>query len=401
MVDSGTATKPAAFTVAYPGIPTITSITPITGYQNSTTGFTITGTNFQPGNTVVTFTNQTTNGVLNSADLTSVTSTKITGNVTIPSTAPAAYYRLDIITADGGVVNRLNAFKVNVFPAPAIGSVAPVAGFRNSTVSYTITGTNFQPGKTTVAFRNQTTGTLLNPTAPDSVTATKIIGNISIPPDIPTGLYNLSVTTIDGGSVSRANAFTATPVPSPLVTSLTPPTGAKNSVVAFTIAGTNFQTDGKTSVRILDDTSSTELATTVYSVTPAKIIGSVTVPASVPSGKYRLEVTTLDGGIISKTDAFTVNYLGLPVIGTLTPVTGARTTSPAFILRGNNFLENGTIVRLRIPGYTINSTITSANATVVMGNFPILFGAPTGPYRLDVITLGGGFSSRLNSFTVM
>ena len=41
---------------------------------------------------------------------------QITGNVSIPFNAPTGAYRLDITTADGGVVNKPNAFTVNVFP---------------------------------------------------------------------------------------------------------------------------------------------------------------------------------------------------------------------------------------------------------------------------------------------
>jgi hypothetical protein len=278
--------------------------------------------------------------------------------------------------------------------------MTPSAGYRNNTVGFSITGTNFQPDKTVVAIRNQTTGVALNTTELTAVTGTKIVGNITIPNNAPTGLYRLDVTTLDGGVVNKIGAFRVDPVPAPTIATITPSSGAKNSVVAFTIAGTNFQTGDRTSLRIVDDVSSTQLATTIYSIAPTKIIGSVTVPATVPSGKYRLEVRSADGGTVNKYEAFTVTYLSLPVITSITPATGFNGTSVPFVLKGNNFVDSGTIVRLRATGSTINATITSTNFTMVQGSFPIPAGAPTGSYRLDVITNGGGFSSKTGGFTV-
>ena len=79
------------------------------------------------GKTMVAFTNQTTGVPLNLIPMYyNVTSPiQITGNVSIPFNAPTGAYRLDITTADGGVVNKPNAFTVNVFPAPAITTGVP------------------------------------------------------------------------------------------------------------------------------------------------------------------------------------------------------------------------------------------------------------------------------------
>ena len=93
--------------------------------------------------------------------------------------------------------------------------------------------------------------------------------------------------------------------------------------------------------------------------------------------------------------------LALPVITSITPATGARGQDVNFTLRGNNYVDGGTIVRLRTWGSTINATVYDANSTVLLGSFPIPGSAPTGPYRLDVITLGGGFSSRIAGYTII
>jgi hypothetical protein len=309
-------------------------------------------------------------------------------------------YILEVKTIDGGTSVKPAAFEVTYLAIPTITTLSPLTGFQNDTVRFTITGTNFQPGNTRVAFRNQTTGTSLDVPSLTSVTSTSITGTIAVPYDAPTGFYRLDIATTDGGVVNKINAFKVIPVTPPTLASITPSLGAKSSLVAFTLAGTNFQSGDKTSMRIIDDVSGTQLATAVFSVTPTRIIGNVMIPSSAPAGKYRLEVRTADGGTVNKYEAFTVNYLSLPVITSITPATGFNGTSVPFVLRGNYFVDSGTIVRLRATGSTINATITSTNFTMVQGSFPIPSGAPTGPYRLDVITNGGGFNSKLKGFTI-
>ena len=105
-----------------------------------------------------------------------------------------------------------------------------------------------------------------------------------------------------------------------------------------------------------------------------------------PASLYRLQVTTKDGGTVSKLQAFTVNYLPLPVITTLAPASGDPNTTVPFTLTGNYFLNGGTTVMLRTVGITLPATLNSVNTTTVQGSFAIPYNAPTGPYTLYVIT---------------
>ena len=156
----------------------------------------------------------------------------------------------------------------------------------------------------------------------NSVTPTSINGTMVIGPDATPGKWNLTMTTINGGtSLVKTSAMTVAQFPAPTITSITPATGTKNSIVLFTLAGTNFEPAG-TSVTINEDTSGTVLNATLISITPTTIIGNVSIPATVPASAYRLQVTTKDGGTVSKLQAFTVNYLPLPVMTTLTPNSG-------------------------------------------------------------------------------
>ena len=401
-VDGGTASRPGSFTVGFVGIPTITSLTPVSGFLNTTVNFTVTGTSFEPGSTVVAFTNQTTSQTLTPIFYNVTSSTQISGNVSIPFNALSGPYRLDITTTDGGVVNKPNAFTVNAFPAPTITSITPTTPwYRNATVPFLITGTNFKSGQTTVAFNYPSNGTALNSTvAVNAVSATTISGTVVVPYSAPTGTWNVSVATIDGGTVWKPAAITVNQFPAPSITSITPAAGTKNGPVLFTLAGTNFEPVG-TSVTIVEDTSGTVMNATLISVTPGSIVGNVTIPGSVPAGLYRLQVTTVDGGTVSKPQAFTVNYLPLPVITTLAPATGYRNTTVSFTLTGNYFLNGGTTVMLRTVGTTLPASTTFVNTTTIQGSFIIPSDAPTGSYTMYVITTGGGFNSKPNAFKVI
>ncbi|HII98396.1 MAG TPA: PQQ-binding-like beta-propeller repeat protein [Methanoregula sp.] len=401
-IDSGrNGTRPAAFTVANTPPPTLSSLTPNYGSKNTTVVFTIAGTNFQTGDgkTRVRIYEDVMDTEL-AVNMTSLTPTKITGTVEVTNDAMAGSHILEVKTVDGGTVTKPAAFSVRYSGIPTIMAFRPDSGYHNETVEFSITGTNFQPGNTVVALKNQTNGAVLNTTNLTRVTSTAISGTIHVPANAPTGYYRLDLTTTDGGVTNKRNAFRVKQVMPPTIASITPTTGAKGSVVAFTIRGTNFQGGDKTTVQVYDVVSGTWLSTTLLQVTETTIIGSVTIPNSAPAGKYTLDVRTADGGTASRYEAFTVNYLGLPSISSIVPATGKRGTDVNFTLKGSNFVDGGTIVRMRIPGSTINSTVLAANSTMVLGYFPIPAGATTGSYRLDVFTQGGGINSRLNGFAV-
>ena len=101
---------------------------------------------------------------------------------------------------------KKKALQVVPWPLPRITKVAPTTGAMGTPVSFTVTGTNFQPGATTVVFNK--TGSPDVPATGVTVTSkTQLAGTVTLP---VVGKWNLLVTTVDGGtSVKKANAFTA------------------------------------------------------------------------------------------------------------------------------------------------------------------------------------------------
>ncbi|MDD4136551.1 MAG: hypothetical protein PHT99_01475, partial [Methanoregula sp.] len=275
-----------------PMSPTITSINQTSGFRNSTVVFTLTGKNFQPDGTGVRLNLNATVTPIDAA-LTSVTGTRVTGRFTIPADQPSGKYRIDVLTISGGSVMKQNAFTISPLPKPTIGTITPTSGFANGTVSYTLKGTNFQPGLTTVDLSNPGFGELN--TTIYSITATQIIGGVSFPGNAPTGSWTLNVTTLDGGKDSKATAFKVNTVLPPAITSFTPAMGYRGTTVSYIVDGKYFQPGGRTSVN-LSQPGAPEIQTTLSSVYSSRIYGTVTIPEDAATGSWKVNVTTIDGG---------------------------------------------------------------------------------------------------------
>ncbi|MGA7797753.1 MAG: IPT/TIG domain-containing protein, partial [Methanoregula sp.] len=227
----GTSAVVPADQFTYQAPPTVTGISPAAGPIAGGTVVTVTGT-VLTGATAVTF------GSTAATHMTFVNATTIT------ATTPAhAAGTVDVtITTPGGTSQKLSADQYTYVAPPAVTAVAPAATpwYRNATVPFLLTGTNFAPGQTTVTFSYPSNGTALNPAGftVNTVTATTINGTVVVPLNAPTGTWNVSVTTLYGGQVWKAAAFSVSNFPAPTITSVTYPPGNIGTTVLFTITGT-------------------------------------------------------------------------------------------------------------------------------------------------------------------
>jgi hypothetical protein len=393
-IDGGSKPGSVYFTVVQP---TITSITPTSGYRNTTVSYTIAGTNFVPGQTTVVFRNAS-GSILNSTVLTSVGTTSIKGTIVIPRTAWTGVYNVNISTIADGFTPGSVQFTV-VQLAPTITSITPTTGYRNSTVSYTIAGTNFVPGQTTVVFRNAS-GSILNPTVLTSVTTTSIKGTITIPSTAWTGAYNVNVRTLDGGSTPGTGMFlVAQPVPT--ITSITPASANRNTTVSYTIVGTNFR-PGQTTVVFRRASGSILNSTVLTSVTTTSIKGTIVIPSNAWIGAYNVNISTIDGGSTPGTGMFTVAQLP-PTITSITPASALRNTTVSYTIVGTNFLPGQTSVVFRnASGSLLNSTVlTGVTATQIKGTITIPRTAWIGAYNVNISTKDGGSTPGTEKFAVI
>ena len=400
--------KTGAFTVGSASKPTVTAITPAGAWaRNTTVNYTITGTNFQPGNTEVTLWN--TSGVLlnaTGAGVWLVEPTKIYGTVVVPYEASSkTAYNVTVSTYNGGVGGKASAFMVGSAAKPTVTAITPAGVWaRNSSVAYTITGTNFQPDNSVVTFWN-TTGAILNETSGSGVTevtATTIKGTVVVPFGASSSTpYNVTVSTYNGGAGGKPAAFTVGNSPSPAITAVTPASGIRNSTVSFTVTGSNFQPDQTTVT--LTKAGSTDISTTLYSVTPTQITGAFEILPNEDTGSWKFNVTTLNGGTRSWATPFTISAVPPPTVSTIYPSTIYRGTTVAFMVKGSNFQTGGrTIVLLtNTSGYNITTTLTSVYGTQISGTTTVPDNAVTGVWKLNVTTLDGGTGTKADAVRIL
>jgi PKD repeat protein/FtsP/CotA-like multicopper oxidase with cupredoxin domain len=395
-LNGGEITRLNAFTVLNPAPPTLTTITPVSGFRNTTVSYTIVGTNFIPGQTTLAIRNVT--GTVLATTVNAVTPTQINGTISIPANAWIGAYNVNISTINGGSTPGTGRFAVAASVAPTLTSITPVSGSRNSTVNYTIVGTNFIPGQTTLVIRNAT-GTVLATTV-KAVTPTQINGTIAIPANAWIGAYNVNISTINGGSTPGTGRFAVAASVAPTLTTITPATGSRNTTVNFAIVGTNF-VPGQTTL-VIRNATGTVLATTVTTSTATQINGSVVIPANAWIGAYNVNISTINGGSTPGTGRFAVTTSLAPTLTSITPVSGTRNTTVAYTIVGTNFVPGQTTVVFKnATGSVLNpTTIISLTATQITGTITIPANAWIGAYNVNISTVNGGSTPGTSRFAV-
>ncbi len=344
----GQASIGVTFTVT--ATPSITSLTPSTGAVGSS--IVIAGSNFNPQGTgsAVTF-----NGV-QATTITSWTNTSITA--TVPSGATTGNV---VVTAAGGVASPGSNFTVT--PPPTITSVTPSLGAVGASV--VIAGSNFGPsiGNGNVKF-NGTSATSIPNWSATSITAT-------VPSGATTGNV---VVTAAGGVASAGSNFTV--VPAPVITDLSPTTGAVGAEVS--IAGANFgATQGSGSVTF----NGTAATPTSWSAS--------TIAVPVPSGATSGNVVVNASGVASNGLNFTV--VPAPSITSLS-VTSGHVGDPVTIT-GTNFGATEGSGTVSFNG-TDDATPTSWSSTSILAHVPV--GATSG----NLVVSASGVASNGINFTV-
>jgi PKD repeat protein len=181
--------------------PSVTSVNPNSGAQGQNLPtVTITGSNFQSGATCSFGAGITVNSCAFSS------STQITANVTIGSTATIGARNVTVTNPDGQIGTSTNGFSVTSSgpsPPPTVSSVSPNSGAQGQNLpTVTITGSNFQTGAT-CSFG---AGITVNSCAFGS--STQLTANITISSTASLGSRNMTVTNPDSQSGTLTDGFT-------------------------------------------------------------------------------------------------------------------------------------------------------------------------------------------------
>ncbi len=190
--------------VANPLAPTLTSIAPTSGARGTVVPVTLTGTNL----TGATWSTATTGAYINigfGALTVNTAGTSATANLTISPATSLGGKNLSVTTSNGttGTV----AFGVVNPPVATLTSISPNSSTlaqRGTTVSVTLTGTNFTTGSTVAV-----SGTGITVSGVNVVSSTQITANFAISAGTgSTGAHNVRVTNASGTASNPAVTFT-------------------------------------------------------------------------------------------------------------------------------------------------------------------------------------------------
>ena len=359
------------FTVLNPLSPTLSSIAPNTGGRGTTVPVTLTGTNLT-GATAITVSGT---GV-GASGISVVNSTTVTANFAISGSATLSARTVTITTANG--TSNPMTFTVVVPPVPALTSIAPNTGVRNTVVPVTLTGTNLT-GTTTVSVSGSGVGVA----GIHVVNDTSVTVNFTISAGAALTARNVSVTT--PGGTSNTVTFT---VQGATLASITPTSGARGTTVPVTLTGTNFPTTGTTTVSVSGGGVSVTGVTVVNSTT---VKANITLTGTATLSTRNVSVNTPIGSTNSV--GFTVVNPPPPTLTSISPASGTHGTSVPVTLTGTNFTASGTTVTVSGGGISVSGGLTiSADGTQITTTLAITSSASLTSRNVTVTTPGGAAS---------
>jgi len=183
---------------------------------------------------------------------------------------------------------------------PIVTAVSPTTGATGTSVSLTITGSNFQNGATVNLVQAG-----LQPIAASgvSVSSTQITCTINLA-SLNTGPTNIQVINPDGQSMSLMSAFTIGAA-SPTISNINPTSGTPGQSFTLTLNGQQF-TD-VSAVTLWSSDESTQIQCSSPSSAATTVSCTLAIPSSVETGSYNVEALTSDGTMGWSNSSFTIN----------------------------------------------------------------------------------------------
>ena len=310
--------------------------------------------------------------------------TQLTINIDVAGAAAAGARDLTITNPDAGTTTALAAFSVGL--APTVVSVSPTSRGRNAAnQDITITGTNFVNGAV-AAFG--ASGITVNSTS--YVNATTLTANITISGSATLGAGSVTVTNPDGGTDTTASLFTVTGAPT--VGSVSPSALVKGAVNRnITVTGTGFVNGATASFGTGITTNSTAF------VDSSHLTVNITVTTGAVTGTHDVTVTNPDAGNGTGTALFTVS--DGPVVTSVSPTSrGQGASSQSIGVTGTGF-QTGAAVTFSGTGITVNSTTRNSSTSLTV-NITIAGSATVSARDVTVTNTDTGAGALFGGFTV-
>lgn len=340
----------------YPA-PTLTSITPNTGYTTGGNTVTLVGTNFRTGLKVYLGDNE-------AALSGSPSSTKIT--VTVPAVSQAGKVTVRVVNPDGKEASLVDAYEYTIFvPEPVtVTNLGVTSGKLAGGESIYVYGTNFKSGA--IVLFGSKAGTSVN-----VVSSTRL--SVTVPPGDALGTVDVTVTNKDGGTGTLPQAYTYTAV-TPTISSLSPNSGVKDKSTPIYINGTNFEANTMT--------VTVGGVSVPYSFVNSTRI-SITVPPSSTTGVVPITVTLAVGTSASADFTYTEPQLGpKPVVTALSPNNGSAAGGNSIYVLGSNFVSGAKVYIGGVQSSSVSFVSSSRLAVKIPAGTP-------GPVELKVVNPDG------------
>ena len=202
------------------------------------------------------------------------------------------------ITGSKAIIGSTVALSGSSVPAPTLTGITPATGYRGSTVTVTLTGTNFPSTGVTLAGL----GTGVTATGVTVQSTTTITATLTISGTATVGTRNIAVTT--AGGTTAARPFAVANPPAPVLTAISPTTGARGKSVTVTLTGSGFSAvTPSVNAALTRGTGLSVGSVTVVSDTTITATFSISTRAT--RGGWSVTVSNSGGSSAAKT--FTVN----------------------------------------------------------------------------------------------
>jgi hypothetical protein len=335
--DGQSVTLTNGYTFSANSAPTSTGIAPSTGTTNGGDFFTITGTNFLAGATVLFGgTPATQVSIPNSTTITGYTPAKSAGTATVM-----------VQNYDGQTLTISGGFGFQADAAPTIASVSPNAGPIAGGTLVTITGTGYKTNPTVTIGGFGVT--------PYAVSTTSI--KLITPPGVA-GKADVVVTNADGQTVTSTGGF-AFESAAPSVTGITPDSGPIAGGTVVTITGSGFEKGATV-------TFGTVAATSVVVNSSTEI--TATAPVQATAGMVDVLVRNATSAAATLSSGFSYRAGGAATVGASPPPGGiviviAGTTELQALISAQKFTVTA-VYRLDVAKQAWQTHIVGAPASV-------------------------------------
>ena len=359
--------------IEYQGVilaPTLTGITPVSGYRGTTVPVVLTGTNLT-GTTAVTM-----SGTGVTCAVTASTATTASANCVI--TAGATLSTRTVTATTGGGTSNTVTFTVL---GPSLNAIAPATVVRGAAAESVVITGNDLTGATAITL----SGTGVTCTVTGTPTATTVNGSCSATGAAALSARAVTVATPDG----NATGVTLTVVnpATPVLTSITPNTGVRGTTVPVTLSGTGFT--GATAITVPGG-GVTVTGLTVVSDT--SVTANFAITSSAAATARAVTITTPGG--TSNSVPFTVQG---PALTGFAPSTGVRGTTVPVTLSGTNLIGATTVT---VSGTGVTCTVSGSTNTTVTANCAITAGATLSARNVSVTTPIGATNTLTGVFTI-